>query len=259
MSDIFREVEEDLRREELRKIWDKYGIYVVGLALGIVLVTAAVVGWRAYSLSEAEEASLAYEAALAEAEETPEAAAEKLAALAEESPAGYAALAQLRRAAALAEEGDRQGAISVYEQLASNSAAGEIIQELAQIKAASLLIGNASHDDIRLRLVGLTGEGKPWRNLARELLGLSAYKAGEYAEARSLFQEITRDNTATPGLRDRAHVMIALISPKIAAEALESSPPADEPVADEAPAEEASGEAAPAEEAAPEPAAGESE
>jgi len=215
LSDIFREVEEDLRREQLRGLWDKYGIYVLGLAAGIVLATAAVVGWRAYSENQAEKASAAYEEALAAAQADEGAAADLFADIAEKSPAGYAALARLQEAAALAEAGETDKAVAAYEELAA-SGSDALLTGLAQIKAAALVMSETSYDDMQLRLGPLAGEGLPWRNFARELLGLSAYEAGRYEESQAHFEEITNDAAATPGLRDRAHVMLAMIAPHVA-------------------------------------------
>ena len=56
MADIFREVEEDIRRDRLQQLWDKYGIYLIGLVVGIIALTSLVVGWRAYTQSQAEDA-----------------------------------------------------------------------------------------------------------------------------------------------------------------------------------------------------------
>ena len=48
MTDIFREVDEDIRQERYLKIWKRYGRYVAGAATLVVLTTAAYVAWRDY-------------------------------------------------------------------------------------------------------------------------------------------------------------------------------------------------------------------
>ena len=45
MSELFDEVDEEVRREQLKKLWDKYSIYIIALAL---LIIAGVGGWRGY-------------------------------------------------------------------------------------------------------------------------------------------------------------------------------------------------------------------
>ena len=51
MTDLFREVEEDLRREQFSKLWEKYGAWVIGLAVGIVVLTAAFVGPATFGIA----------------------------------------------------------------------------------------------------------------------------------------------------------------------------------------------------------------
>ena len=63
MSDIFTEVDEEVRREQLKKLWDRYGNYVVAAA---VLVIAAVAAWRGYDywqIRKAAETGAAYDSA----------------------------------------------------------------------------------------------------------------------------------------------------------------------------------------------------
>ena len=54
MSELFDEVDEEVRREQLKKLWDKYQIYIIALA---VLIIAAVGGWRGYQYLEAKKAA----------------------------------------------------------------------------------------------------------------------------------------------------------------------------------------------------------
>jgi hypothetical protein len=236
LADIFREVEEDIRRDRLQQLWDKYGIYVIALVVGIIALTSAVVGWRAYTTSEAEQASLAFATAVAEAAEEGADAPAIFAALAEDAPAGYAALASLRSAGTLAAAGEIDAAIAAYDAVSADSGAEDILRDLAKVKSGTLLVGRTSYDDLAIRLVPLAGDGEPWRNPAREALGMAAYGEQKYARAQSFFQSIVADQTATPGVRDRAHVMIALIAPYVPAEPLALLDTAPTPVDDGEPA-----------------------
>lgn len=213
MSDIFREVEEDIRREQFKQIWDKYGLYVLGAALAILLGAAAVVGWRSYVRAQNEDMSSRYEAVVKAAETgNPADSAKAFADLAKSGHGGYAALAQLQEAAALHDAGQNEQALAAYDKLAASSAP-QILKDLARVKAGLLLVDTASYEDIKTRLSALAAEGQALRNPAREVLGLSAYKAKAYAEAQEYFLEIIDDNEAAGGLRDRAHVMQAVLAP----------------------------------------------
>jgi hypothetical protein len=216
LTDLFSEIEQDLRRERANKLWEKYGIYLIGLAVAIVVIASAVVGWRAWQTSRAEAASTAYDAVLAEAaKQKPEEAAAALGAFADGATSAYATLAHVQQGAYLLQAGDKAGAIAAYDKAAAEAKGSPVMQGMAQIKAALLLVDTATYDEMNARLGSLDEAGAPWRNNARELLGMSAYKAGKFAEAETSFAAIIADRTATPGLRDRAHVMQALIAPHL--------------------------------------------
>lgn len=251
MTDIFSEIEQDLRREQASKLWEKYGIYLIGLAVGIVVIAASIVGWKAWQLSRAENASAQYEIVMAEAtKQKPEEAAAALGAFAADTTAAYATLAYVQQGAFLLKAGDKEGAIAAYDKAAADSSTPAMLRGMAQIKAALLLVDTASYDEMNARLAPLNQAGNAWANNARELLGFAAFKAGKYAEAQPNFAAIIADRTATPGLRDRAHVMQALIAPHLptptivspASEAVDVAPTSEDEASDEV---EAPAQAAP--------------
>jgi hypothetical protein len=213
LSDIFREIEEDIRADELKKLWDKYGLYLLGAALAVVLIVAATVGWRSYRQSQNEAMSSRYEAIATSAEVQPAAeAAAAFEAFAKDSSGGYTVLAQMRQAASLHEAGNDTAAVQVYDAIAA-SKAPLVLRQLATLKGGFLLIDSAPYDDIKARLMPLTAAGAPWRNMAREAIGTSAYKAGAYADAQAQFAAILRDGESSEGLRTRAAIMQTLLAP----------------------------------------------
>ncbi|MGV8996893.1 MAG: tetratricopeptide repeat protein [Parvibaculaceae bacterium] len=216
MTDIFSEIEQDIRRERANKLWEKYGIYLIGLAVAIIVVAAAVIGYRAWQTAKAGAASSAYDVVIAAtAKQKPEEAAAALEAFANTTTSGYAALARFREAGFLLTAGNKQGAVAALDKISADKAVSPAFQGLARVKAGMLVIDTATYEDMRGRLAMLDDDSNGWRNNARELLGLAAYKAGKYAEAQTEFTAIITDNSASAGLRDRAHVMQALIAPHV--------------------------------------------
>ncbi len=144
MTDLFREVEEDLRREQFSKLWEKYGIYVIGLAVAIVLVVAAVVGWRAWSHASRVEASARYDELVAELEEgaAPEEAAAAFDNFAAETGGGYETLARLQQADRLLEAGERDAALAVYEEVANDASLG-LVRGMATVRAGLIVVDTA--------------------------------------------------------------------------------------------------------------------
>ena len=64
MSDIFQEVDEELREENYKSIWHKYKYYVIGSLLIFILGVALNAFWKDYSLGEVNDRSKKFFAAL---------------------------------------------------------------------------------------------------------------------------------------------------------------------------------------------------
>jgi len=119
VSDIFSEVDEEVRREQLKKLWERYGNYVVA---AVFLVIAAVAAWRGYDYWQtrrAAQAGAAYDAAARLSDEGKHAEAEAaFAKLVTDGTAGYRLLARLREAAEISQR-DPKAAIAAYDQIAA--------------------------------------------------------------------------------------------------------------------------------------------
>jgi len=210
VADIFHEVDEEVRRERLKKIWDRYGAVIVGLAL---LIVVGVGGWRAYQWWEAQraaESGAAFEAAVTLAEEGKHAEARAaFDQLAAEGTAGYRLLARFRAAAELAAT-DKPEAAKAYDALAADGSLGSILQDLARVRAGLLLVDTTGYDDMRNRLEPLSGADRPFRHTARELLALSAWRAGDAEATRRWGEMVTQDPESPAGLRSRIEMLLAL-------------------------------------------------
>ncbi|OAF09855.1 hypothetical protein AYJ54_11655 [Bradyrhizobium centrolobii] len=213
MSELFDEVDEEVRREQLKKLWDKYSIYFIAL---MVLIVAAVGGWRGYQFLEAKksaEAGAAFEKAVELSEQDKHAEAEKaFTELAARAPSGYRTLALLRAAAEAAAR-DPKAAAKMYDDIAADRSVGTEWQDLAKIRSAGLLLDGTSYADMQQRLEASAAAGSTFRHSAREMLALSAWRNGDTAAARKWLDVIAEDGETPPGLRSRAEALQALLPP----------------------------------------------
>ena len=213
MSELFDEVDEDVRRDQLKRLWDKYSIFIVAAALLVVL---GVGGWRGYQYLEgkkAAEAGAAFGQAAELSEQNKHAEAEAaFSKLAATAPAGYRMLARLRAAAELANR-DPQAAVKSYDDIAADRSVGAPEQDLAKVRAAALLLDTSSYTDILQRLEPAAAPGETFRHTARELLALSAWHANDTAAARKWLDMIADDGDTPPGLRSRVEALQALLPP----------------------------------------------
>ena len=213
MSDIFREIDEELRRDQLDKLWKRYGGYVIGFAVVIVLIVAAFVGWREYQRRQGEAASVRYAAALEIAgKEDAGKAAEAFGVLAREATSGPAVLARFQEAALRAKAGDAAGAIAIYKALAADGSVDAVYRELAQLLSAMHQIPTADPKSLIADLEPLTKEGSPWRPSALELTALAHLRAGERDAARDIYKKLADDLAAPQALRQRAAEMAAALA-----------------------------------------------
>ena len=213
MSELFDEVDEEVRREQLKKLWEKYSLFIIGAAL---LVIAAVGGWRGYQYLEAKKAAEigdAFNKAAKLSTQNKRAEAEAaFADLAARAPSGYRMLARLRAAGEAADR-DPKAAAKMFDDIAADRSVGTVEQALARIRAAGLLLDTASYNDVQQRLQSDAAPDATFRHAARELLALSAYRANDATAARKWLDMIEADNETPPSLRSRAEALQALLPP----------------------------------------------
>lgn len=212
MADIFQEVDEEVRRDQLKKLWERYGNYIIAAC---ALVVVGVGGWRGYEWWETKrsaDSGAAFEQAVTLADTgKPQDAEAAFAKLAVDGTAGYRVLARLREAAELART-DPKAAIKSYDEIAADRGTGQVIQDLAALRAGFLLVDSAPYADTRTRLEPLAAPERPFRHSARELLALSAWKQGDIGAARKWAEMIITDPQTPPGARNRAEVLSELIA-----------------------------------------------
>lgn len=210
---FIREVNEDIRQENIGRLWRRLKPFVLGGAVALILAVIAIQSYSFYMRSKAQRLGDAYAEALklAEAADYDKAFA-ALADIENSGFGGYPMLAEMRKAALLAQKSDNAAAVTVYDHLAADNANPQPWRDAARIRAAYLLADSGSFADVERRVKALANDVNPMRQAAREALGLSAWKAGRLQEASYYFNRIVTDNEgAGTGFSVRALMMISLI------------------------------------------------
>ena len=119
------------------------------------------------------------------------------------------------RLAALAVEQKKPGdAVKHYQKIATDSSADQIFRDYASLRIASLKVDDENWTETKNRLTEIAKDGRPWAHAARELMGLAAYKAGKYNEARQALAELVGDAKVPPSIGQRAQILLGLITMK---------------------------------------------
>ena len=215
MPDIFDEVEEEVRAERLRRLLSRYA----GLILfAVLVVAAAVVGWRlwgSYQARQDQQAAVLYLTALNQLRTPGEAGKEariagqsELVQLAKTAPAGYRALARLHAAALLAQDGKTAAALDMYNALATDGSADPLLRDLATLLWTERQIDTGDPLRLEARLKPLAAAGNPWRPLAQRQLALLDLRENKPDAARTILESLATDATAPVGVRESAQLLL---------------------------------------------------
>jgi hypothetical protein len=211
VSDIFREVDEEIRKERYHTLWKRYGPWVITAVVALVLAVAGYEGWKSWQRSQALAASDRYAEAVAAVEAgNTEQALTQLAEMAEPAGSGYGLLAAFRRAELLAGQGQTEQAVQLWQRIAA-SGGDTALRQLATVFSVMHRMDDGDPAQLASRLQPLAeGEGA-FRLTAVELQALLAHKQGERARAVELYKQVADAADVPPAQRQRATQMLALL------------------------------------------------
>ena len=211
MSDIFNEIDEEVRRDQVLQFWQKHQTSLIALLLVVVLGSAGFTSWQQHQKKQAEAVSARFEAAIEDSRAGRGEDAERvLIALSAEAPEGYKILARFRLAAEWGKKDVAKG-IAAFDGLAADASLGDVLRDIARYRAAVLASDQVDGQALAKRLEPLTAKPGPMTGLAQELLGLAAMQAGDYDQAGRLFDAIAIDRSAPQALRQRVDLYLGLI------------------------------------------------
>ena len=218
MSDdsLFREVDEEVRQEQYKKLWERYGNLLVGLALLVIVGVAGYEGWRYWQKKQSEAAGDSFFAAAGLVANGK--SEDALKAFEAVTNTGFVELAKLREAAVLAGEGKAEEAVKMYDAIAADAGLSQSLRDLSRMRAAAVLADKAAFADIETRLKDLTAAGNPWRHVAREMMAAVQFRLKDYKGADTQVQAILADPETPPALRQRASTMAQLLAPMVSAQ-----------------------------------------
>jgi hypothetical protein len=212
VSDIFREIDEELRRDNLLLLWSRYGRYIVALAVLVLLIAGGIVAWRDHQLSERRAQSMRYSSALSLVREGKLADAAKVFGVIAQEGGGYGTLAAFEAAELLAKSGDRKGAATAYDRIAETGGLDPAFRQLATLLSVMQGFPDADQHSVIDRLAAMTAPGNPWRSTALELTAAARLQAGDKSGALEVYKTLADDLAAPQGTRARAAEMAAALA-----------------------------------------------
>lgn len=214
MSDesFFREVNQEIRQERAKALWERFGPAIIAVAVAVVLGTAGFVGYRYWTEGKANASGDAFLQALTLANEGKhDEALVALEALEKDGYGAYPLLARMRAATVLQAKGDNAGAVAEFDAVAADGTIPGAIRDMARLRAGYVLVDDGSYQDVAARVEVLATDTNVLRNSAREALALSAWKEGRAADALGFLDQILGDQASPRSVLDRATLLAELI------------------------------------------------
>lgn len=211
MSDLFNEIDEEVRRDKVLDFWKRHRNGLIVLAVMLVFGTAGYTSWQKHVRTKAEASAARFEMAIEDSRAGRSSDAEAaLQALTQDAPDGYKLLARFRAASELGKSDAAKGG-AAFDALTSDTSIPEVLRDLARYRSAVLSADTLDQPALSKRLESLTSKQGPWTGLAQELIGLAALKAGDFDGAGRMFDAIAIDRQAPASLKQRVEIYLGLI------------------------------------------------
>ncbi|MBL4617896.1 MAG: tetratricopeptide repeat protein [Robiginitomaculum sp.] len=213
MSDVFNEVDEELRKEVANRLFRKFLPLII---IVVVLIVGGVAGYQAndwWQTKQKSEAAEAYTSAAKLLEEgNYQEALIAFRDFAATGPKGYAALSKMQAAIATMKMGKNIEAATLFTEAAKDMD-DPLFSDLATIKSVMIVFDLLTLTDLEAKLSKVSGAGRPYRSMARELLAFKAMEDGDLDRAREEFTLLSFSLDAPSGTAQRAKMALSLLGP----------------------------------------------
>lgn len=212
---FIREIDEELKNEKIKKIWDKYGLFIIIFVVAVVTAAVSFETFQAWKDKRNQEMSDTFAYALNLQNQGRFAEAKEVLVSLQNSNRGiYSDLAIMQEASLLVEQNQLQDAVKIWENIVENKDFNPQVRDIATLKLASFKLNDAPAADIQALLSPLTAEQNVWKNTANELLAMLAVREKDFTEAKNLYKKISESSNATDTQRARAQDMINVLAQK---------------------------------------------
>ena len=213
MTDIFQEVDEEVRRDKAAEFWKKYQNAIIGAALVIVLAAGGYRYWQYEREKAAQAAGDEFQAAIAAFDAgKPDEAFGGLAKIAAGAPGGYRTLAQMTEAGAKAAT-DPAAAVAAFQAIAGNGSVDPLFRDAAKLRAALLELNNPGDEAAgAAALTSLASAQGPYQRFAKLTLGALAIQRGDYDDAGKRLDDVLADPEVSPAERQLAERWLGLVA-----------------------------------------------
>lgn len=210
---FIREIDEELKNEKLKKIWDKYGLFIILFVIIVISAAVSVETFKSWNEKRNQEFSNTYAYALNLQNQGRYAEAmEILERLTKAKKGIYSDVAEIQMSNVLLEQGKVEPAIAILEKVSNEEDFNPQMKDIATIKLASFKLDYAPSEEIEKMLTPFVTSNGTWANIAKEMLAMLAVRDGNFEKAKTMYQEISVAENTSETLKARAQDMLNVIN-----------------------------------------------
>ncbi|MCL6679901.1 tetratricopeptide repeat protein [Sphingomonas sp. RG327] len=223
---FLREVDENLRRDQLQSFAKTYGKWLIA---ALILFLAAVGGYLYWQQKQIEKSQAQSEELTKIYEQIGSGGAEgaktRLKPLEDSGNDVVRAVALMADAAIALDSGDRATALGKYRAIVNDKGIPDPYRDAATIRSTALEFDTLKPEEVIARLEPLAKPGNAWFGTAGEMTAMAYLKQGQKDKAGRLFAAIATNLEVPETLRNRAQQIAGTLGIDITA----AAPPASQP------------------------------
>lgn len=201
-NEMLRDVEDSIRQDQLKALWDKYGSMAVTIAVGVVLITAAISGWNAWTSSQNKKDTTV----LIEALNTNN-LEQSLSSYIQDADGAHKTIASFKLAAEYKQSGQTQKATDLYKTIAQDGDMDDLYTDLATLLYAT----NTTGDEAANALEELADKPQsPWFSHAAIEYAVYLANQGSFTKSINKLDEILDSETTPIAIRQKAEALKSL-------------------------------------------------
>ena len=208
---FIREVDEDLKNESMKKLWDKYGLFITICVVVALSLAVSYESIKAWYIKRAENWSDTYAVALNLQNQGKY--DESLAALnviIDGKFGAFADLAKMQQVNVLSDQGKEEEAIIALSTIANDKDFNKQLRDLAIIKLASHKLDTATSEEIKNILEPIASDNA-WYGTAQEMLAIVAVRDGNIEEAKNIYQSLLDNTSVSDELKNRVRDILSVL------------------------------------------------
>lgn len=214
MQDAFiREVDEDLKNESMKKLWDKYGLFVLLIVIVSLTVAVSYESIKSWYIKRAENRTEGYAVALSmQNQGLFDDSLEALDLIINQKMGTYAELAEMQKANILLEQNKEKEALALLEKIANDKSRSLQLRDTALIKLASYRQDGATFEEMSELLSSITkSKDNAWYAVAEDMLATILLRDGNIEQAKEIYNALLENQDTPDDLKNRVKDILSVL------------------------------------------------